>query len=80
MTSCALPKPGESEGRRVVLVVEDDVLVRVVLADSLRDAGYRVIEAANVTEALAVFESGESVDAVFTDWEMPGEMDGLALV
>jgi DNA-binding NtrC family response regulator len=63
----------------VVLVVEDDVLVRFTIADYLRDARYAVIEAANANEALEVFKCGEPVDVVFTDVQMPGAMDGLVL-
>jgi CheY-like chemotaxis protein len=62
-----------------VLVVEDDVLVRLTAADYLRETGYSVIEAANAAEALAVFASGQEVDVVFTDVQMPGAMDGLML-
>lgn len=62
-----------------VLVVEDEILVRLMVADYLRDAGYIVVEAANANEALAVFASGQPVNVVFTDVEMPGTMDGLML-
>ena len=48
-------------------------------ADYLRDAGYSVIEAANAAEALEIFASGEAVDVVFTDVQMPGAMDGSML-
>jgi CheY-like chemotaxis protein len=65
--------------RPTVLVVEDDILVRVTAAGYLRDAGYKIIEAANAAEALDVFMSGEAVDVVFTDVQMPGAMDGLML-
>lgn len=65
--------------QRVILIVEDDILVRVTVADYLRDAGYKVIEAANAAEALQIFASGEPVDVVFTDIQMPGTMDGLML-
>lgn len=65
--------------RRGVLVVEDEILVRLTIADHLRGAGYEVVEAANATEAIAVFASGELVDIVFTDVQMPGAMDGLML-
>jgi CheY-like chemotaxis protein len=64
----------------VVLVVEHDVLVRLTIADYLRDARYEVIEAANAGEALEVFVSGKLVDVIFTDVQMPGAMDGLMLV
>jgi CheY-like chemotaxis protein len=63
----------------VVLVVEDDIRVRLAVASYLRDAGYTVIEAANAAEALEIFVSGELVDVVFTDVQMPGAMDGLML-
>ncbi len=63
-----------------VLVVEDDVLIRSVIAAYLRDCGYRVIEAAGADEAMVVLERGEArVDVLFTDVEMPGEVDGFAL-
>jgi CheY-like chemotaxis protein len=61
------------------LVVEDEILVRLTIADCLRAAGYVVVEAANATEALAVLTSGEPVDVIFTDVRMPGAMDGLML-
>jgi DNA-binding NtrC family response regulator len=66
--------------RQAVLVVEDEILVRLTVADYLRGVGYGVVEAANATEALEVFASGEPVDVVFTDVQMPGDMDGLMLV
>jgi CheY-like chemotaxis protein len=65
----------ESSGaarRRTVLVVEDEVLVRMMLADVLDDAGFRVIEAANADEALRVMSAIPDVSAVVTDVEMPG--------
>jgi DNA-binding NtrC family response regulator len=63
-----------------ILVVEDEVLIRLVIAEYLRDCGYRVIEAAHADEALLVLRKSELViDIVFTDVEMPGSMDGFAL-
>ena len=63
-----------------VLVVEDDVLVRLVIAGYLRDCGYRVIEAVNAAEAIAMLSQPDSrVAVVFTDVEMPGDMDGFGL-
>lgn len=62
-----------------VLVVEDEVLVRLMLGDALRDAGYAVIEAAHADEAVAVLRSATQVDLVLTDIRMPGTLDGLAL-
>jgi CheY-like chemotaxis protein len=63
-----------------VLVVEDEVLIRLVIADYLRECGYRVHEAANAAEAVAVLESGTvAIDIVFSDVLMPGDMDGFGL-
>jgi len=63
-----------------VLVVEDDVLVRLVIAGYLRDCGYRVLEAASGEEALRLLQRDDArVDVVLTDVEMPGQMDGFAL-
>ena len=66
-------------GRAVILIVEDEVLVRLAIALDLSASGYEVIEAADAAEALAVLESGDAVDLVFSDIHMPGRMDGLAL-
>ena len=63
-----------------VLVVEDDVLVRLVIAGYLRECGYRVVEAANAEEALRLLQRDDvRIDVVLTDVEMPGAMDGFAL-
>jgi DNA-binding response OmpR family regulator len=69
----------ENARQPVVLVVEDEILVRGPVAEDLREAGFTVIEAATAAEAIAVFGSGGSVDAVFSDIGMPGPMDGLGL-
>ena len=65
---------------KTILVVEDEVLIRHAIAEYLRDCGYRVHEATHAAEAVAVLESPEvSVDIVFSDVVMPGEMDGFGL-
>jgi two-component system, response regulator PdtaR len=74
------PQGCAASRRRVVLIVEDEILVRLTTADYLRDAGYAVVEAADAAEALGVLASSEPVDAVFTGVQMPGAMDGLVLV
>jgi CheY-like chemotaxis protein len=66
--------------RPAVLVVEDDVLIRLSIADGLRLEGFVVIEAANADEALTILQSGIPLDLVFTDVRMPGSIDGLGLV
>jgi DNA-binding response OmpR family regulator len=63
-----------------VLVVEDDVLIRSVIAAYLRDCGYRVVEAADGEEAKTVLSREDGrIDILLTDVEMPGGMDGFAL-
>jgi DNA-binding response OmpR family regulator len=63
-----------------VLVVEDEVLIRLVIAEYLRECGYRVREAANAAEAVTVLEAPHvTIDIVFSDVLMPGEMDGFGL-
>ena len=62
-----------------VLVVEDETLIRMLAADSLADSGYKVLEAADATEALRILEEHDEVAVLFTDVNMPGPMDGLAL-
>jgi DNA-binding NtrC family response regulator len=60
--------------------VEDDVLIRMPIAQYLRDCGYKVIEAVNADEAIAVLSHEETaVDIVFSDIEMPGSIDGFEL-
>ena len=61
------------------LVVEDEALVRFALAQSLEAEGYKAFEAADAAEAIAVMEAHPEIRVVFTDIQMPGTMDGLAL-
>jgi CheY-like chemotaxis protein len=68
------------EAPRCILVVDDEVLIRFAIADYLRECGYHVIEAADAAEALELLESQPGlVDLVFSDVQMPGEMDGFGL-
>lgn len=68
-----------SEPRMVVLVVEDETLVRMFMADFLDEAGFKVFEAVNADEALTVLQARPDVQVVVTDIEMPGTMNGLEL-
>jgi CheY-like chemotaxis protein len=73
-------QPRSTIGDRTILVVEDEVLTRLVIAEYLRECGYRVHEAANADEAVAVLETPEFIiDIVFSDVQMPGSMDGFGL-
>ena len=62
-----------------VLVVEDDILVRAVAAENLRDCGYKVVEAGSADDAIRLINAGIGVDLVFSDVNMPGSMDGFGL-
>ena len=67
------------ECRCAVLVVEDEILIRLDLADILREDGYLVHEAADAREALALMQAVDAIGLVITDVRMPGEIDGLGL-
>jgi CheY-like chemotaxis protein len=64
---------------RIVLVVEDDVLIRLDIVSHLRDEGFQVLEAANADDAICILEGRTDIHLVFTDVDMPGSMDGLKL-
>lgn len=62
-----------------VLVVEDEALLRMNTVDELKYLGLDVMEASNAREAIAIFKSGKRFECLFTDVDMPGDMDGLEL-
>jgi len=62
-----------------ILVVEDDVLVRLVTVEFLEDSGFKVVETSNAADAINVLTTDGPIDVVFSDVQMPGEMDGLGL-
>jgi CheY-like chemotaxis protein len=63
----------------VVLVVEDEPLLRMLAVESVEEAGFVAIEARDADEAVAVLESRSDISVLFTDIDMPGSMDGLKL-
>jgi CheY-like chemotaxis protein len=63
----------------LILIVEDDALVRLSGVGIFIDAGFRMIEAMNSEEALESLETSSDVQLLFTDVDMPGMIDGLAL-
>jgi two-component system, response regulator PdtaR len=71
---------GIAVGKRpVVLVVEDDFLLRMDAVDIAKKAGFEAMEAANADDAIAILESHPNIHVVFTDVQMPGTMDGFKL-
>jgi CheY-like chemotaxis protein len=65
--------------RAVILIVEDDMLIRMDAAQMIAEGEFDVIEAANADEAIRILEKRLDVSVVFTDIQMPGSMDGLKL-
>ena len=63
----------------VILVVEDEALVRLAAVSMLEDAGFRMIEAVNGDQALELLTADSDVQLLFTDVNMPGTINGLAL-
>ena len=67
------------KNRPVVLVVEDDVLIRMGAADLVESAGCEAIEARDADEAIRILEARADIRLVFTDVDMPGSMDRVEL-
>jgi CheY-like chemotaxis protein len=65
--------------RPVVLVVEDEFLIRMHATEMIEEAGFEVVEASNADEAVTILEVRLDIAVVFTDVQMPGSMDGLKL-
>jgi CheY-like chemotaxis protein len=68
-----------ARSKLLVLVVEDEALVRMAIADHLTDDGFEVLEASNADQAIAMLVRHSEIRLVFTDIDMPGGMDGLKL-
>jgi CheY-like chemotaxis protein len=65
--------------RPVVLIVEDEFLLRMDAVDMIAAAGFEVVEAANADQAIDILEARKDITVIFTDIQMPGSMDGLKL-
>ncbi|MFC0241738.1 response regulator [Rhodopseudomonas telluris] len=65
--------------RPVVLIVEDEALLRMNAVDIVEEAGFSVVEAGTADEAIRILESRDDIRVVFTDIQIPGSMDGLKL-
>lgn len=65
--------------RPIVLIVEDESLIRMDAVEMIVAAGYEVLEAANADQAIEILEARADIVIVFTDIQMPGSIDGLKL-
>ena len=65
--------------RPVVLIVEDDLLLRIDATSMIEAVGFDVVEAASADDAIKILEARRDITVVFTDIQMPGSMDGLKL-
>ena len=74
-----MPFETETTGVPNVLVVEDEMVLRMRAVDIVEDAGFTPVEAVNADEAISILESRSDIDLLFTDIQMPGSMDGLKL-
>ncbi|MBB5049769.1 CheY-like chemotaxis protein [Rhodopseudomonas rhenobacensis] len=70
---------GRTPPSSVVLIVEDDALLRMLAADVVEDAGHVAVQARDADEALAILRTRRDIAMVFTDINMPGSMNGLEL-
>jgi two-component sensor histidine kinase/CheY-like chemotaxis protein len=70
---------GPNESSTNVLVVEDEMVLRMRAVDIVEDAGFTAVEAVNADEALSILESRSDISLLFSDIQMPGSMDGLKL-
>src|SRR3954469_21153961 len=73
------PMPTDSTEVPNVLVVEDEMVLRMRAVDIVEDAGFCPVEAVNADEAISILESRSDISLLFTDIQMPGSMDGLKL-
>jgi CheY-like chemotaxis protein len=71
--------PDLSRVPAVVLIVEDEMMLRMRALDMVEDAGYTPVEAMDADEAIAIMEARSDIALMCTDIQMPGSMDGLGL-
>jgi DNA-binding NtrC family response regulator len=74
-----MDRQAENAEPKAILIVEDEILIRLGLADDLVLAGFRVLQASDADEALTILRTSESVDVLLTDVWMPGSMSGVEL-
>jgi CheY-like chemotaxis protein len=71
---------GDDTRKTIVLVVEDEPILRMSVVDLIEDAGFETVEAANSKQAIQVLESRSDVSVILSDIDMPPGIDGMALV
>src|ERR1700761_2154034 len=69
----------KNASKPVVLIVEDETLIRMLAVDAFVDAGFEVLEAENAAHAIVVHASARLIHILFTDVNMPGELNGIDL-
>jgi CheY-like chemotaxis protein len=69
----------DAPSRQVVLIVEDEALVRMTAVGMIEEARFEVLEATNADEAILLLEARRDITVVFTDIEMPGDPAGTPL-
>jgi two-component system, response regulator PdtaR len=78
--NCACPIGNPQLGRPTILVADREILLRMAIADELRQQGFNVAEAANADEALSILHSGIPIDLMLADASMPAIQDGSSLI
>jgi CheY-like chemotaxis protein len=72
--------PSPKERQPTILVVDDEILIRMTLSDFLQDCGFKVFEAGSAAEAIDILRSQHPIiDLILSDVRMPGEMNGFGL-
>jgi CheY-like chemotaxis protein len=69
----------DSAAPSTIVIVEPDILVRIVIASYLRDCGYRVLEGITAADVMTVLRSGQKIDVVFSEVRLRGKTDGFGL-
>jgi DNA-binding response OmpR family regulator len=73
------PKRGADTKTETILVIEPDVLIRMVIADYLRECGYKVVEGVSADDVFAVLKADITIDIVFSEVTLPGDLGGFDL-
>jgi DNA-binding response OmpR family regulator len=72
-------KAAGEPGSSTIMVIEPEILVRMVIADYLRDCGYKVIEGISAEDVFLVLRAGGTVDIILAEVRLPGAVDGFSL-